>query len=95
MKILAIEKDVYGIESSAFTTSVLKEEAMAAWKYYANGTFRELYFTESNNAVIILESRNKVEAEAILKTLPLVKAGLIDFEIHELRNYDGFSRLFG
>lgn len=95
MKILAIEKDVDGIESSAFTTSILKEEAVVAWNHYTNGTFREMYFTESNNAVIILECRNKAEAEIILKTLPLVKAGLIDFDIHELRNYNGFSRLFG
>jgi len=95
MKILAIEKDVDGIESSAFTNSILKEEAVAAWNHYINGTFREMYFTEANNAVIILECRNKAEAEAILNTLPLVKAGLIDFDIYELRNYDGFSRLFG
>ena len=35
------------------------------------------------------------EAEGLLDTLPLVKEGLIEFEVIPLAPYPGFERLFG
>ena len=42
----------------------------------------------------MLECKDVEEAEDHLKTLPLVKEGLIDFDIIALEPYSGFSRLF-
>jgi len=42
-----------------------------------------------------LECADVVEAESLLTTLPLVRAGLIAFEVIPLVPYPGFERLFG
>jgi muconolactone delta-isomerase len=95
MKILALEKEVPGIADDQFTPSLLKEEAMRAWDLHQAGNIRELYFRpDRNEAVLILECKDVEEAQSILATLPLVKAGLIAFEIIPLIPYNGFSRLF-
>lgn len=95
MKIIAIEKEIKGVSDSQFTKSILKEEAEQAWQFYQQGFFREMYFTRGTNlAVIILECDGILEANQILNQLPLVKHGLIDFEINELLPYNGFERLF-
>jgi hypothetical protein len=58
-----------------------------------SGTLREIYFSENQEAVLILECADKIVARQILDTLPLVKRGIIDFEIIELHPYTGFTRL--
>ena len=59
------------------------------------GVFRELYFRQDRpEAVLILECADVEEAEGALNSLPLVKAGLITFEIIPLVPYPGFARLF-
>ena len=95
MKILALEKEVLGITDGQFTSHLLKEEAMRAWALHQMGIIRELYFRpDRNEAVLILECKDAEEAQSVLATLPLVKAGLIAFEIIPLVPYDGFARLF-
>jgi muconolactone delta-isomerase len=95
MKILALEKEVSGIADDQFTSPLLKEEAMRAWALHQTGIFREIYFRQDRNeAVLILECKDVEEAQSVLATLPLVKAGLIAFEIIPLIPYNGFSRLF-
>jgi hypothetical protein len=95
MKILALEREKPGLSSATFTPH-LKDEAQRAWELYRQGVFRELYFDErQHRAVIIIESESIASAEAVLTTLPLVQAGLIEFEIIPLVPYDGFERLFG
>jgi len=42
----------------------------------------------------MLEAADAAEAQAVLATLPLVRAGLIAFEVIPLRAYPGFARLF-
>jgi hypothetical protein len=55
-----------------------------------------MYFTaDTREAVLILECGGADEARSHLAELPLVKAGLIDFEIIPLVPYPGFARLFG
>ncbi len=95
MKILALEKEVPGIADEQFTPPLLKEEAMCAWALHQTGFIRELYFRpDRNEAVLILECKDAEEAQSVLATLPLVKSGLIAFEIIPLIPYDGFARLF-
>jgi len=65
------------------------------WELYQSGVLRELYFRQDkDSAVLILECTDINEAEEILNTLPLVKEGLISFDIIPLVPYPGFSRLF-
>jgi hypothetical protein len=95
MKILAIEKEVSGITNEQFTPALLRSEALRAWELYQEGILRELFFREDRNeAVLFLECRDIQEAQTVLATLPLVKTGLIAFEIIPLTAYNGFARLF-
>jgi muconolactone delta-isomerase len=95
MKILALEKEILGITDDQFTPSLLKKEARQAWELHQAGIIRDLYFrSDRNEAVLILECKDVEEAQSVLATLPLVKAGLIAFEIIPLIPYKGFARLF-
>jgi muconolactone delta-isomerase len=95
MKILALEKEIPGIADDQFTPALLKEEAGQAWELHQAGIIRELYFRQDRHeAVLILECKDVEEAQSILALLPLVKAGLLAFEIIPLIPYDGFTRLF-
>ena len=94
MKILAIEKEVPGIKEEDYKP-FLKQEALKAWELYQQGIIRELYFTQTDNyTVLILECKDADEANRHLNTLPLVKEGLIKFDVLPLIPYPGFERLF-
>jgi hypothetical protein len=95
MKILAIEKDVEGVTDRDFAPH-MKAEAKRAWELYQSGVFREMYFTKEDDpiAIIMMESDTVEDAQKALDTLPLVRAGLISFELTPLVPYPGFARLF-
>jgi muconolactone delta-isomerase len=94
MKILAIEHELPGATADQFQRR-LDDEAARAWQLHQAGVIRELYFqADQNTAVLILECEDVIEAEAVLATLPLVKAGLITFKVMALKPYPGFARLF-
>ena len=94
MKILAMEKEVPGVADRDFAPH-LKAEAARAWELHQAGVIRELYFrADWPGAVLVLECAGVEEAADVLNTLPLVKAGLIAFDIIPLKAYPGFSRLF-
>ncbi|MBA7540886.1 hypothetical protein ES705_33189 [subsurface metagenome] len=92
MKILAIEKEKIGINQSDYAP-YLKEEVQHVIGLIEQDIIREIYFDENKNAIIVLECQDKKEAKKVLSGLPLVKAGLITFELSELNPYTGFSRL--
>jgi muconolactone delta-isomerase len=95
MKILALEKEIPGVPDDAFEPH-LREEAARAWALHQAGVIRELYFrADRPEAVLVLECTGVEEARAALASLPLVRAGLIDFELVPLAPYPGFVRLFG
>ena len=95
MKILALEKEIPGKMAEQFAP-LLKAEAARVWELYKNGQIRETYFRQDDHsAVLVLECADGEEAVRLLDTLPLVQAGLIDFEIIPLMPYPGFERLFG
>jgi len=94
MKILALEKDVPGVQDEDFKPH-LKAEAARVWDLYQAGVIRELYFrADEYKAVLILECEDVEAANKALDTLPLVKEGLIAFEIIPLVAYPGFARRF-
>jgi len=94
MKILAMEIEVGGVKPEQFEPH-LKAEAQRVWELYQSGVFRELYFrAERSEAVLILECADINQAQQMLASLPLVKAGLITFDVIPLVAYPGFARLF-
>ena len=94
MKILALEKDLPGAAAELFQP-LLKDEARRVWELHQAGAIREIYFNSGQHtAVIMLECPNVEEAQEFLSTLPLFKAGLVEFEIIPLAPYDGLARLF-
>jgi muconolactone delta-isomerase len=95
MKFLAIEQNVPGAGSDQ-CRPYLRAEAERAWELYASGVLRELFFrADREAAVFMMECSNRAEAEGLLATLPLVREGLIRFDVIPLVPYPGFRRLFG
>jgi muconolactone delta-isomerase len=94
VKILALERELPGVSGEAFRPH-LKAEAARVWELYQAGVLREIYFRQDrHSAVLVLECADVAEAHAALNTLPLVKEGLIAFEVIPLAPYPGFARLF-
>ena len=94
MKILALEHELPGAIAKQFHQHA-REEARKAWELHQAGLIRELYFrADRNEAVLVLECATVAEAQEILSELPLVREGLITFELIPLKAYDGFERLF-
>jgi len=95
MKILALEHEVSGVEAGAFQAH-LKAEAMRVWELQQAGIIREIYYRQDRSeAVILLECDDAANAQDVLASLPLMREGLITFEIIPLKAYPGFARLFG
>lgn len=94
MRILAIERErPTPIHSNLH--DLLRDEAAGVWSLFKRDIVRDLWFTGSNRqAIMMLECTNAAAAREYLTALPLVRTGLIEFTLHELRNYDGFERLF-
>ena len=96
MKILALENEIPGIAPQAFTPELLRQEAARVWELQQAGVLREIYFRQDrSDAVLILECADAAEEQRVLGTLPLVRAGLIAFEVIALKPYPGLARLFG
>jgi len=92
VKILAIEKDVEGVnwENSEET---LFSEAQKVYQLYLSDNLREIYFTDENYAVLVLECESIEMARKLLESLPLVRKRMIDFRIMQLKPYNGYSRI--
>jgi len=94
VKILAIEQEISGTTAAQFRP-YLEAESRRAWELYQSGVLREMYFrADQTTAVLVLECASVEEAQEVLATLPLVREGLIVFEVIPLRPYPGFARLF-
>jgi len=94
MKIIAIEHELPGASPEKFQ-QYARAEALRAWELHQQGSIRELYFrTDRQEAVLVLECETVDSARAILRQLPFVEHGLIDFELIPLKAYPGFARLF-
>lgn len=96
MQVLALERSVPGVMDDAFTPALLKAEAEHLWELHQTGVVRQAFFrTDRHEAVLLLEVADPEAAQGALDELPLVRTGLIAFEIVPLRAYPGFARLFG
>ena len=94
MQVLALERSVPGVLDDAYTPALLSAEAKYLWELHQAGVVRQIFRTDRHQAVLLLEVADSEAATATLAELPLVRSGLIDFEIVPLRAYPGFARLF-
>ena len=95
LKILALEADAPGAAEGAYTAALLQAESRRAWELFQAGVIRELYFrADRQAAVLVLECDSAEAARSMLGTLPLVREGLIEFDVIPLAAYPGFARLF-
>ena len=92
MKILAISRYIKDVNWENMTET-LKHEAHEAYKLYLSEKVREIYFTENDDAVLIMECKSIIEARQLVSKLPLVREKIIAFKFHELKPYTGFSRI--
>lgn len=93
MKFLALEVEIDGVDDDAFEP-LLKDEARRVLELYQDGVVREIYFRDDKPlAVIVLECESIEEANEALGSLPLVREGLIKFEVIPLKPYPGWGRL--
>jgi len=73
MRILAIEREVGGVQDKDFAPH-LKAEAAKVWELQQAGLIREIYFRQDqSSAVLVLECTDADEAGEILGQLPLVR----------------------
>jgi hypothetical protein len=94
MRYLALERALPTLPRSDYS-DLLQREAAAVWRLQTAGLIRDISFTHpERHAVLVLECPSLAAARAHLAELPLVRAGLIEFQLHELRPYDGYERLF-
>ncbi len=94
MKIFAYDTLKHGIGMEQIQP-FLKEEALHAWDLYKKGIIRENYMrTDRPGALIVLECADLKEAKKIISDLPLVKAGLIEFEFITVGPFIPWENLF-
>jgi hypothetical protein len=94
MKVLALGRDTAPADDPRFA-ELRPAEARRAWDLYQADVIREIYFrADRPNGVLVLEVPDLAVAREVIDSLPLVAAGLIDFDLVPLKPYPGFARLF-
>lgn len=64
-----------------------------AQEYYAEGVFRSLW-RAGTGVIGICEADSRAQLEALMAELPMVTAGYVVLELHELTPYTGFAPEF-
>ena len=94
MKILALEHERAGATGPDFAPH-LRDEARHVWELQQRGLVREIYCRpDQHTAVLVLECADLEAGRRLLAEFPLVRQGLIQFEVIPLEPYPGFARLF-
>lgn len=94
MKFMAIIDVVPGARLEILRAD-LPNEVRESWKLFAAGAIREAYATDAPTRVVfVLEAADAAGAAADLNNLPLIRAGLLAYELIELRPFANWSLLF-
>ena len=95
MQILAISKIVEGVTPDQIGQHG-KNEVQHTLESYLDGKIRNFWFRKDvNGTVFILECADEDEARRIMEELPLVVAGLIDFDLIPLQPLQPLGILIG
>jgi hypothetical protein len=94
MKILCIDRPLPGATFEKYEPH-LQAEVRHTWKSYKEGVVRDIYFRQDRPGVaLFLECASVDEAKNVLAGFPLVKAGLIDFEVIPVGAFTNWELLF-
>lgn len=81
--------------SDAQIAPLAEAEAAAAFALYASGVFRSMHMLPDRpGAMVVLECASIEAARATMSALPMVKAGLIDFDYSRMLPYTSARALF-
>ena len=96
VKVLAVGRAQSGVGWEHIAAYV-GEEARHVWELYESDRVREFYLRADYQpgVVLIFECDDATEAERLVAELPIVGAGLLEFEVVPLRPYAGLRQLFG
>jgi hypothetical protein len=73
----------------------MESEARHSWESYKKGVIRDIYFRQDRPGVaILLECESTDAAKDVLAELPLVKSGLVEFEVIPLGRFANWEILF-
>jgi hypothetical protein len=94
MKILCLDRPLPGASVERYQPH-LEREVRHSWESYKKGVIRDIYFRQDRPGVaLLLECESTDAAKAALADFPLVKAGLIEFEIIPLGPFANWEMLF-
>ena len=95
MKVLAVGHARSGVGWENIAPYV-GEESRSVWELYESDRVREFYLRADDRpgVVLLFECDDAREAEQLVAALPVVEAGLHDFEVSPLRPYLGLRLLF-
>jgi hypothetical protein len=94
MKLLCLDIPQPGASMDKYQPHMLAE-VRGAWQLYKSGFVREIYFRQDRPGVIIIAECDSVEtARQIMREFPLVKAGLIDWEMIPIGPMVSWEMLF-
>ncbi|HYF17899.1 MAG TPA: hypothetical protein VEA40_08515 [Ramlibacter sp.] len=94
MQVLALSRRLPAATPAAMA-ALAQEEALAAHRLISRGVLRSAHMCpERPGAVLVLECTGLEEAREHLGTLPMVRAGLIDFDVSRMLPYTSYTALF-
>ena len=94
MQFLALSRRLEGI-TSEMLAPLAADEARAAWQLHVEGVLRSVHMCPDRpGSAIVLECASLEEARAALERLPMVRAGLIAFDVSRMLPYTGWAALF-
>ena len=94
MQILALSRRLPGV-TDAQLAHLATAEAAAGFALYAGGSFRSMHLLPDRpGAMVVLESASFDQARQVMAGLPMVKAGLIDFDYSRMLPYTAVKALF-
>ncbi|MFK5971318.1 MAG: hypothetical protein QM487_14530 [Candidatus Marithrix sp.] len=72
-----------------------KKEAKKAWEYYTTGRYRQMYGRlDEGGVVVIMEAKSMEEAYKAVDQMPLVKNGLVEYDLIPLGSFFPWTSLF-
>ncbi len=91
MKFLVLMSDAPGSKPSDFTP-LGESERIKVYELKHQGKISEIYFrSDRDDAILMLECDDLKDAKTILNSLPMVEAGLLEYDLIELRDYPSRS----
>jgi hypothetical protein len=94
MQILMVSRLAPGV-SIEQTYPYGRGEAQLAWDYYTAGTYRQMYGRlDGNGVVAMMEVKSIEEAHKAVSAMPMVKNGLVEYDLIPLGHFFPLSFLF-